>query len=82
MVGGDFNIMQFSSEKKGGCSISPAMQDFSDWIRRQKLNDLPSRGAKYTCSNMQDDPVVCKFDRFLVSTEWLDLFPNSIQQAL
>lgn len=70
-VGGDFNVTRFSSEKKVGCSISPAMRVFFrlDWIQSQEFNDLPLGGAKYTWSNMQDDPVMCRLDRFLVTTE-------------
>ena len=31
---------------------------------------------------MQADPVMCRLDRFLCSTSWLDLFSDSIQRAL
>lgn len=47
VVGGDCNVIRFSNKKKGGCSISPAMQDFSYWIHSQELTDLPLGGAKY-----------------------------------
>ena len=33
--------------------ISPAMGDFSDWIRHHDLFDLPLRGADFTWSNLQ-----------------------------
>lgn len=33
-------------------------------------------------SNMREDPVMCRLDRFFVSTEWVDLFPNCNQRAL
>ena len=45
VLGGDFNVNRFSHEKKGGCVMSTAMRDFSDWIRQYDLNDLPLGGA-------------------------------------
>lgn len=46
MVGGDFNAIRFSNERKGGCIINQAMKDFSDWIWLYELVDLPLGGAK------------------------------------
>lgn len=34
--------------KKGDCSLSPAMKDFSDWLGQQELIDLPKGGAVNT----------------------------------
>lgn len=31
-VGGDRNVIRFSSEKLGGCHFKPDMRSFSDWI--------------------------------------------------
>lgn len=59
VVGGDFNVIKFSNEKKGGRSISPVMREFSDWIRGLELNKFPLVGAKYTWSNMHTDLVMC-----------------------
>lgn len=46
VVGGDFNAIRFSNERKGGCIINQAMKDFSDWIWLYELVDLPLGGAK------------------------------------
>lgn len=67
MIGGDFNIIRFSSEKSGGCPISPDMRAFSDWIRQQQLIDLPLSGAEYTWTSCQEDPVMSRLDCFLIS---------------
>lgn len=82
VVGGDFNCIRFPSEKKGGSVITSALRDFSDWIRRNYLVDLPFQGADFTWSNMQRDPIVRRLDRFLVCSEWLDIFPDCIERAL
>lgn len=58
------------------------MRAFSDWIGIQNLVDLPLGGAKYTWSNRQESSVMSRLDRFLVSIEWIDLFPHCIQVAL
>lgn len=44
--------------------------------------DLPLRGVEFTWSNMLECLVMSQLDRFLVSTEWLDLFPDCTLQAL
>lgn len=71
VLGADFNVIRFPHEKKGGCVMSTAMMDFSDWIRQYGLVDLPLGGA-----------VMSRLDRFLVSTSWLELFPDCLQKAL
>ena len=30
VIGGDFNVIRFPNEKRGGCTFSPVMQDFND----------------------------------------------------
>lgn len=72
----------FSNWEKGGCSISTAMHEFNGWIRDRDLCDLPLRGAEFMWSNMQQFPVMSRLDWFLVSTDWLDIFPDSVQRAL
>lgn len=74
VVGGDFNVIRFSNERKVGCPISNAMWGFSDWIRHRELVDLPLGGAKYTWSNLQTDLAMNCLDQFLVSADWMDLF--------
>lgn len=51
VLGGDFNVIRFSLERKGGCPIFADVRAFSDWIRHQELVDLPLDGARYTWTN-------------------------------
>lgn len=60
VLGGHFNIIRFSCDKKGGCPINSAMRAFSDWIGIQNLVDLPLGGAKYTRSNRQEESVMSR----------------------
>ncbi|RVW59408.1 hypothetical protein CK203_106241 [Vitis vinifera] len=69
-VGGDFNVIRRSSEKLGGSRLTPSMKDFDDFIRDCELIDSPLRSASFTWSNMQENPVCKRLDRFLYSNEW------------
>lgn len=40
------------------------------------------RGAKFTCSNFQENPSLSRMDRFLFYNEWEELFPGRFQIAL
>ena len=57
------------------------MRDFDDFIRENELID-PLRNASFTWSNLQENPVCKRLDRFLYSSEWVQGFPQSIQEAL
>lgn len=39
-------------------------------------------GKKFTWSNAQHTPIMARLDRFLISTEWSDMFPDSKQRAV
>ncbi|RVW29923.1 hypothetical protein CK203_100289 [Vitis vinifera] len=40
----------------------------------------PLRSASYTWSNMEENPVCKRLDRFLYSNEWEQVFPQSLQE--
>lgn len=81
-IGGDWNIIRFPSEKLGGTRISADMRLFSDWINPHSLVDLQLKGASFTWSNHQSNPAMSRLDRFLVTTDWLEAYPEVIQLAL
>ncbi|KAJ9678294.1 hypothetical protein PVL29_020454 [Vitis rotundifolia] len=81
-VGGDFNVIRRSSEKLGGSSLTSSMKDFDDFIRECELLDPPLRNAPFTWSNMQENLVCKRLDRFLHSNEWEQSFPQSLQEVL
>ena len=45
-VGGDFNVVQFTSERLGFVSFTQAMHQFSDFISEHGLIDLLLEGGK------------------------------------
>lgn len=81
-IGGDWNIIRFPSEKLGCSRISSDMVSFSDWVNKHSLVDLPLGGAMFTWSNHQTSPALSHLDVFLISSDWLDLFPEVCQIAL
>ncbi|KAK9934053.1 hypothetical protein M0R45_021214 [Rubus argutus] len=81
-LGGDFNVVRFVSEKSNGGRTTRSMQDFNDFIRETSLCDPNLHGAEFTWSNLRENVIWCRLDRFLFSTDWEALFPNTRQLAL
>jgi exonuclease III len=71
-IGGDFNVIRFSSERSGGRRTSAAMREFSDFIFEKRLMDLPLTGGLCTWSNTQS---WSRIDRFLISPDWEARYP-------
>ncbi|KAL4187680.1 hypothetical protein AMTRI_Chr09g40190 [Amborella trichopoda] len=81
-LGGDFNITRWSSERNSNSSISQGMNDFSDFMSRQELLDVPLQGCRFTWSNHSPQPSLSKLARFLFSVDWEETFPSSHAMAL
>ena len=75
LVGGDFNLIRFSSEKNKPTHISRHSKTFNSIIACYDLLDLNMIGGKYTWSNNQNPPTLEKLDKILVSKSWEDLYP-------
>ena len=48
---GDFNIVQFHSERLGGSRLIPAMENISEFIEKLSLIYLPLEGGSYKWSS-------------------------------
>ena len=60
-----------------------SMLEFSDFIEDLNLVDLPlGGGGKYTWSNGSTNPSLSRIDRFLISSDWEDFFPDVVQNLL
>lgn len=53
-LGGDFSMVRFPREKKGGVILSRSMERFSDFIIGNALVDLPLVGRKFTWSDNRE----------------------------
>ena len=77
ILGGDFNILRFSSEKNKHFVGGKATDLFNWVINTHELRDLPLTGGAYTWSNNQQNPTLERLDRVLISESWERLFPLS-----
>ncbi|XP_026405612.1 uncharacterized protein LOC113300621 [Papaver somniferum] len=74
-LGGDFNTITKCDEKKNCNKITSSMKNFNEFIIEHDLIDLPLKGARYTWSNGQTNPVMCRLDRFLISPSFEQHYP-------
>ncbi|KAK9278428.1 hypothetical protein L1049_027993 [Liquidambar formosana] len=66
-VAGDFNVVRFPNEKKGGDHLSLAMRLFLDFVESNELIGPPIIGGWFTWSSNRDIPSLSRLDRFLFS---------------
>jgi len=81
-IGGDFNVVRFPSERSGVAGFSAAMEEFSDFIFMQNLVNVPLEGGQFTWSNNQEEETWSRINRFLISLEWEERFPEVTQRRL
>ncbi|GMI94763.1 hypothetical protein like AT1G43760 [Hibiscus trionum] len=79
-MGGDFNVVRRPEEKLGACIHRKVMGEFDAFIEDSALVDLPLNGGSFTWSSRREDPSFCRLDRFLVSPEILQNWPDVIQK--
>jgi hypothetical protein len=82
LIGGDFNILRFSSEKNKIMRSNRWTYMFNSIINTYALREIHLSGDQYTCTNNQADPTLEKLDRFLMNSDWEDLFPLTIVHKL
>ncbi|KAL4190933.1 hypothetical protein AMTRI_Chr07g78330 [Amborella trichopoda] len=58
------------------------MRDFSDFISRNEMLDIPLHGCQFTLSNHSSNPTLSKLDRFLTSVDWDEKFLKTTSLAL
>jgi hypothetical protein len=58
------------------------MMEFLDFIEDFNLVDLPLGGGQYTWSSGTANPLMSRIDKFLVSTNWEDHYPDVTQKLL
>ena len=79
IVGGDFNVVHYASERLGAVSITTTMSNFSDFIDFNGLMDIPMGGGRHTWSNSQSRS---RIDRFLFTSSVEDHFNSLVQRRL
>jgi hypothetical protein len=82
MIGGDFNLIRFSSEKSSGNGNVLLMNLFNSFIVDMGLVEVHRVGPFFTWSNKQADPIREVLDRVLVSPSWEQWYPLVIVHTL
>ena len=75
-------MTRFLHEQQGCEGYSVEMDSFNDTICDLGLIDIPLVGRSFTWSNKHVVPAFAKFDWFLISDAWDDVFHLSIFKAL
>ncbi|KAL7222868.1 hypothetical protein ACSBR1_024540 [Camellia fascicularis] len=73
-LGGDFNEVLRTGERKSYTTISSSIDHFKDLLVRLELRDIPMLGRSFIWSNNQEAVRWSRIDRFLLNPEWLDKF--------
>jgi len=81
-VGGDFNVVWLTYEHLGSVFFTQAMHQFSDFISKHGLIDLPLERGSITWSNSREVVPRLRLDRFPVTANWEIKFPSICQKML
>ncbi|XP_074271486.1 uncharacterized protein LOC141595421 [Silene latifolia] len=82
---GDFNQVEFSSDKLGGSdNLIRGANLFSYWKNTHCLMDILFKGPRFTWCNNRESPhrIYERLDKGFASNDWLSLFPNTFIKHL
>lgn len=82
IINGDFNITLEQADKNQSTQDWRWPLAFSDLISNLELQNIRMEGRKFTWSNYRDNPTMAKLDRFFLSNDWSQKFPNTRQKTL
>jgi hypothetical protein len=64
LVGGDFNLSRFPSDKSNGHINQKCAYCFNDWVNKRGLIKINPSNRKYTWSNNQMNMVMAKLEEY------------------
>lgn len=82
LIGGDFNILRFSSDKNKNYVDNNFSNAFNLIINIYELRELPLIGGKFTQSNNRKEPTLERLDRVLMDEAWGKEFPLCILKKI
>lgn len=81
-ISGDFNVIRFPFKKSNRGRETNSMKMFNEFIRKAELTDPELINTSLTWSNLKEEVVCCRLDKFLFSSGCEGLFPSFMQEAL
>jgi endonuclease/exonuclease/phosphatase family metal-dependent hydrolase len=82
MLGGDFNLSRFPSEKNKELEINRQNDVFNYVINLYELRELVMIGGTFMWWNNHKEPTLEKLDRVLVLKSWENFFPMAMVQKV
>lgn len=80
-MGGDFNLIRFSSEKSSESVDQSKMDMFNNFISETGIKEMTRKGSKFTWTNKQDNPIMCILGRVFTSFDWDFHYPWSTYEV-
>lgn len=82
LIGGDFNLVRFVSDKNNGQINHKWANLFNNWGSKWGLIEISAANKRFTWTNNQEDRILAKIDRVFISTAWEATFPLVTVKAL
>lgn len=82
IVCGDFNVTIEPEDRTNNANDWRSTLAFANLTSSLGLLNISMYDRQFTWSNDRLEPHMARLDRFIISSEWNSLFPNSLQKAL
>lgn len=82
LIGGDFNLVRFGSDKSNGNVNLEWCDLFNAWVEISSLLEIKMSNMLFTWANNQTDLIMTTIDRVFCTTDLNKLFPLASVQVL
>jgi hypothetical protein len=79
MIGGDFNLVRYQSDKSNGVIDFKWADKFNVWVEMWALVEIGLAGRSFTWGNNQSNMIMSKIDRIFCNTSFEALFLLGMQ---
>ena len=75
LIGGDFNLVRFQSDKSNGNIDHKWSDKFNEWVEIWSLLEVKLSNRKFTWGNNQSNLIMSNIDRVFCNVEFDQIFP-------
>ena len=79
---GDFNAVRFTEDRRGKGNNASASKLFNKFVNHNLLLELGLNIRHFTWSNLREDAMLAKLDRYIVSLDWHHQYPLTMLSTL